>query len=70
MSDRGKGRAFEHEIRQILEAHGFSVVQGAGSKGEFFGERVDLIATKQKRQNEFTAYLTIIGVQCKVRRAL
>jgi Holliday junction resolvase len=33
MSDRGKGRKFEHEIRHILKAHGFSVVRGAGSKG-------------------------------------
>jgi hypothetical protein len=64
----GKGRKFEHEIRHILEAHGFSVVRGAGSKGEFFGDRVDLIATKQTRENEFRAYLTIIGVQCRVRR--
>ena len=46
MSDRGKGRKFEHEIRQILKAHGFSVVRGAGSKGEFFGDKVDLVATK------------------------
>jgi hypothetical protein len=47
-----------------------SVVRGAGSKGEFFGGKVDLIATKQTRQNEFTAYLTIVGVQCRVRRLL
>jgi hypothetical protein len=53
--------------RHMLTAHGFSVVRGAGSKGEFFGDKVDLIATKQTRQNEFTAYLTIVGVQCKVR---
>jgi Holliday junction resolvase len=70
VSDRGKGRAFEHEIRHILKTHGFSLVRGAGSKGEFFGDKVDLIATKQTRQNEFTAYLTIIGVQCKVRRSV
>jgi hypothetical protein len=36
-------------------------------KGEFFGEKIDLIATKQTRQNEFTAYLTVIRLQCKVR---
>jgi hypothetical protein len=29
-----------------------------------------LIAAKQMRQNEFTAYLTIIGGQCKMRRLL
>jgi hypothetical protein len=40
-----KRRNFEHEIRHILKAHGFSVVRGASS-GEFFGDMVDLIADK------------------------
>jgi hypothetical protein len=55
-----------HPIRPI-EGAGFSVVRGAGSKGNFFGDRVDLVVTKQTRENEFRANLTIIGVQCKVR---
>jgi len=48
VSDRGKGRKFEHEIRHILEAGGFSVVRGANSKGEFFGDKVDLIDTNRR----------------------
>lgn len=67
MSTATKGRAFEHEIRHLLEAAGFSVIRGAGSKGEFLGEKVDLVATKQTQQNEFRVFLTIIGVQCKVK---
>lgn len=60
-----KGRKLEHYIRQILEDAGFSVVRGAGSKGEFFDEKVDLVATKVSTQG--TEYkLLIYGFQCKV----
>jgi Holliday junction resolvase len=65
MSDRGKGRKFEHEIPHILKAHGVSVVRGTGSKGEFFGDKVDLIATKQTRENEFTAYRAVQGAEVR-----
>lgn len=67
MSDHGKGRNLEYEMRDLFKAAGFSVIRGAGSKGEMIEEKVDLICTKETRENEFTVYLTIIGVQCKVK---
>lgn len=45
MSTARKGRAFEHEIRKLFKEAKFSVMRGAGSKGELFGNKVDLIAT-------------------------
>jgi Holliday junction resolvase len=72
MSTATKGRAFEHHIKHLLEADGFSVMRGAGSKGEVdMGEgpeKVDLIATKTTRDNEYKAYIQFtVAVQCKVR---
>lgn len=67
MNSSRKGTAFEHEIRHLLEAHGYSVIRGAGSKGELLEEKTDLVATKLSKQNEFTAFLQIIGIQCKIR---
>lgn len=62
----GKGIAFERELKQILEENGFSVMRGAASKGEVFGMKADLIATKETQQNEKTAYMVVI--QCKVKK--
>jgi len=67
MSGATKGRRFEHEVRELFQKAGFSVIRGAGSKGEILEEKVDLVATKRTRQNKFTCFLTIVGVQCKVR---
>jgi Holliday junction resolvase len=67
LSTATKGRAFEHEVRNLFEAAGFSVVRGAGSKGEMLEEKVDLVCTKETRQNQFRVFLTIVGVQCKVK---
>jgi Holliday junction resolvase len=69
MSTARKGRAFEHEIRKLLEDAGFSVIRGAGSKGEFFDEKVDLVASKATRENGKTVFLTLIGIQCKNKRS-
>ena len=68
MSRATKGRAFEHEVREIFRQAGFSVIRGAASKGEMFEEKVDLVATKQTPQTNFKVLLTVIGVQCKVRK--
>jgi Holliday junction resolvase len=67
MSRASKGRAFEHEVRDLFESVGFSVIRGAGSKGEMFQEKVDLVATRETRDNKQKVFLTIIGVQCKIR---
>jgi len=68
MNAAGKGRRFEHEIRELFRQAGFSVIRGAGSKGEMLQEKVDLVATKNTRMNRFQCFLTIVGVQCKVKR--
>jgi len=70
MSNANRGRVLEHEIRELLKNAGYSVIRGAGSKGELDidGEptKVDLIATKSTNQIERTVY--IVGLQCKLRR--
>jgi Holliday junction resolvase len=68
MSTASKGRRFEHEIREMFRQAGFSVIRGAGSKGELLEEKVDLVVTKASRVSRFKVLLTIVGVQCKVRK--
>jgi len=69
MSTATKGRRFEHEIRELFRQAGFSVIRGAGSKGEMLQEKVDLVATKAPKASRFKVLLTVVGVQCKVKRA-
>jgi Holliday junction resolvase len=68
VSTATKGRSFEHEIRELFRAAGYSVIRGAGSKGELFENKVDLVASRITRENEFRTYLTIVGIQCKAKR--
>ena len=68
MSAAHKGRRFEHAIRELFRRAGYSVTRGAASKGELLGEKVDLIASKETRLNEFRVLLTLVGIQCKVRK--
>jgi Holliday junction resolvase len=69
VSAASKGRRFEHEIRELFRQAGFSVVRGAGSKGFMLEEKVDLVATKATKANQFKVLLTVVGAQCKVRKA-
>lgn len=67
MSTATKGRRHEHAIRKILREAGYSVSRGAGSKGEFFGRKSDLIATRQTDMgNEYL--VEVWGFQMKVRK--
>lgn len=66
MTATSKGVTFERELRQLLEAHGYSVIRGAGSKGKVFGFPADLVATKDTGQNTKSAHMIII--QCKVKK--
>ena len=68
MNRSAKGRSFEYKVRSLFEGAGYSCVRAAASKGEFLNEKVDLVCSKQTRQNGFTAQLIIVGVQAKVRR--
>lgn len=67
VSKASKGRAFEHEVREIFENAGFCVVRGAGSKGFFLNEKVDLVCTRETLETKKKVFLTIVGVQCKIR---
>lgn len=62
-----KGTAWERELKNGLESLGYSVIRGAGSKGTFLGEKVDLVVSKRTKQNLKIAF--IFGVQCKVKGA-
>jgi Holliday junction resolvase len=68
MNSAAKGRRFEHEIRELFRQAGYSVIRGAGSKGEMLQEKVDLVATKATKASRFKVLLTVVGVQCKVTR--
>jgi hypothetical protein len=57
-----KGPDFEREIKAPFESAGYSVIRGAGSKGDVFGMKADLVATKGDK----TAAMVII--QCKNHR--
>ena len=61
-----RGRAFEYELKKLFEDAGYSVMRGSGSKGEVFGEKTDLVATKVSRGTKKTAHMIII--QCKTER--
>ena len=69
MSSATRGRAFEHEVRHMLETNGYAVIRGAGSKGRFDspnGEvKADLIASKMDRVRRT---IQIILVQCKIEK--
>jgi len=69
MSSATKGRRFEHEIRELFRQAGFSVIRGAGSKGEMLQQKVDLVATKATNVSRFKVLLTVVGVQCKAKKA-
>lgn len=69
MSNASRGRAFEHEVRALLESQGYSVMRGAGSKGHFDSPegkvKADLIASKTDLVNRT---IQLILVQCKLSR--
>jgi len=63
MSAYSRGRALEYDVRAIFERAGWSVVRGAGSKGEVDGFKADLVATKRGLKNRDTVYMVVF--QCK-----
>ena len=67
MNRPAKGSRVERQVKRLLESGGYSVVRGAASKGEMLGQKVDLVATKETPRNEYTVFLTLIGVQCKIK---
>lgn len=71
MNTARKGTSLEREIRKLLEAAGWAVIRGAGSKGEVAmpnGDqfKADLVATKYTDQT--ARELWIVAVQAKVKK--
>jgi Holliday junction resolvase len=66
MSNYSRGRSLEYEIRELLVSAGYSVVRGAGSKGEALGLPADLVATKYTDQTKREVWMAIM--QMKVRK--
>lgn len=67
MNTAAKGRRLEHEIRELFQSAGYSVLRGAGSKGTMFGVKTDLVATKATRSGKRSIFIRAIGIQCKVK---
>lgn len=66
MNTAHKGRALEHQIRHLLEADGWQVIRGAGSKGAVLDWKADLLASKWTDQTKREVWLALI--QCKVKK--
>jgi Holliday junction resolvase len=63
VSHYSRGRALEYDIRTLFERAGWSVIRGAGSKGEVDGMKADLVATKRSTKNIDTVWM--VAFQCK-----
>jgi len=63
VSHYSRGRALEYDIRTLFERAGWSVIRGAGSKGEVDGMKADLVATKRSSKNLDTVWM--VAFQCK-----
>lgn len=66
MNTAKKGANLERYIRQLLEADGWSVIRGAGSKGEALQWKADLVASKYTDETKREVWLAIM--QMKVRK--
>lgn len=55
-----QGVALEREVKCLFEEAGWSVIRGAGSKGEVGGFKVDLVASKETSRTKKTMYLVLM----------
>lgn len=60
------GASLEREIKNLFEDNGWSVMRGAGSKGNVFNEKADLIATRSGTKYKDDVHMIII--QCKKKK--
>lgn len=67
MNTAHKGRRLEHDIIRLLKSAGYSVTRGAGSKGEWRGQKVDLIFSKETDKTTYTVVL-MGAMQCKAEK--
>lgn len=63
MTNYRKGRNLEYEITNVLKKAGWSVMRGAGSKGEVDGYKCDIVASK--RGNKYNDKVYIVLMQAK-----
>lgn len=63
MTNYQSGRAFEYQVKRLLEQAGFEVTRAASSKGKFAGMPTDLIATRFT--DDYKYELGILVLQCK-----
>lgn len=68
MTNYSRGIAVEREIKNLLEANGWSCMRGAGSKGEVFNEKADLIATRVGRSNIDDLHILVIQAKRNKKR--
>ena len=67
MNTAKKGASLERYIRQLLEADGWSVIRGAGSKGKALGWEADLVATKYTDETKREVWMAIMQMKVKKR---
>lgn len=67
MNTAKKGATLERYIRHLLETDGWSVIRGAGSKGEALGWKADLVATKYTDETRREVWLAIMQMKVKKR---
>lgn len=65
MNTARKGASLERYIRKLFEADGWSVIRGAGSKGEVLDWKSDLVATKYTDQTKREVWLAIMQMKVK-----
>ena len=65
MNTAQKGANLERYIRKLFEEDGWSVIRGAGSKGEVLDWKSDLVATKYTDQTKREVWLAIMQMKVK-----
>lgn len=60
MTNYRKGRALEYEVIDLFKQAGWSVIRGAGSKGEVDGMKVDIQVSKRGTKYLDTVYIALL----------
>ena len=68
-SNYERGRNLEYEVRKLFTDAGWDVLRGSGSKGEVFGMKADLVATKHTSRSDKRAIMVVIQCKLKTRDA-
>jgi len=62
LSNYSSGRSLEYELKALFEGAGWDVLRGSSSKGNVFGVKCDLIATKKTGKIKRTAYMRAYNI--------